>query len=440
MARYTIRFKDVPLSSDVSTRSFLCPERTASEMMEPVAEPRVIERGLADDLWGNGRVDSGASTTTAHPSDASDVTPALSEMIRRRISSEVALLPHGVRAAAGWQAPSTNGLENSATILNTEADDQGNVRLSYKGLNLDHYHFRSWQDDHGVAGTIASETGVEDVDGVRRGEHATHEPHQPRRPCGRTDKPAAAAWSTSCANSTTTDPLPVVSLLVGAHRRLQRRLSSVAEVVRESLRSCEKDGGVAVVAGAADATERVAGPLLPPTDRCNEQMAPVSVGLSKDAVNEAHDGKGWSEENRNAVGKNDTEPFAADEASKETSSTVQCNVRTPEDVAPERTDSMDDTPERKDGAMGRGNAGPSILAIIRSDQRFSQTPRPPSSGVASTHARQARYGRSLSTQVLPQHVPHSFGCPSPELDVSVSFRSKCIHTCCWGGMAQLGFC
>lgn len=323
----------------------------------------------------------------------------MSEMIKRRISDEVVPLPHGVGDAVGWQAPSTNGLENFATILDTEADHQGHVRLSYKGLNLDHYHFMSWQDGNGVAGTTGSETGVKEVDGVRQGVHATHEPPQPRRPCGRIDTPPAAASSASCAKPTTADPLYTVSRLVGGHQTLRRRLSSVAEVIRESLRASEKDGGVAVAAGAADAAELVAGASSPPTHRCDEQMAPVFVGLSRNAVHEAEDGKGSSEERRTGVGKSDTEPFAADEVSKETSSAVQCDLRTPKDVAPEATDGMNDTPERKDGAMERDDAGQLILSKIGPNQQFSPTPRPPSSGVASTHARQERHGRSFSTQV-----------------------------------------
>lgn len=106
-------------------------------------------------------------TGATDETDGSDFTPEQLKRMTRRISAEGAPLPGGVRDV-NWEAPTSTGLEHSAPIFETEADTKGGVRLTSKGINDNNCHYRSWQEDNGVARTFALKSVVKNVDGETR--------------------------------------------------------------------------------------------------------------------------------------------------------------------------------------------------------------------------------------------------------------------------------
>lgn len=86
--------------------------------------------------------------------------------MNRKPSTKTPPLPMGVKDAQ-WQPPVAAGLEHSSEIFQTEADERGMLVLSEEGTSESNWHFRTWQEDNGVAGTVASKTVEKDVDGKR---------------------------------------------------------------------------------------------------------------------------------------------------------------------------------------------------------------------------------------------------------------------------------
>jgi len=119
---------------------------------------------FGDDLWGCGNPHTRACTDA---SDGSDFTPAQLQIMKSQTLDRAAPLPEGVRDVQ-WQPPKSTGLKHSAPIFQTETDAAGGLRMTSVGLSGNNCHFRSWQEDNGVASTFASETVVKDVDGEQR--------------------------------------------------------------------------------------------------------------------------------------------------------------------------------------------------------------------------------------------------------------------------------
>lgn len=106
-------------------------------------------------------------TGATDESDGSDFTPAQLEMMKRKISGGGVPLPGGVQDVQ-WEAPRSTGLEHSDAIFETEADTKGGIRLTSKGINNNNCHYRSWQEDNGVAKSFACRSVVKNVDGRSR--------------------------------------------------------------------------------------------------------------------------------------------------------------------------------------------------------------------------------------------------------------------------------
>lgn len=125
--------------------------------------------GFGDESWGDDPLNFQTRRSvdiSDATSEGSDYSPEQLAMIGRRISTHSAPLPRGV-ADIRWQAPESTGLQHSSPIFQTETDDRGTLRVSKKGLESDNCHFRSWQEDNGVATTFASKRVTKVVDGHR---------------------------------------------------------------------------------------------------------------------------------------------------------------------------------------------------------------------------------------------------------------------------------
>eukprot|EP00903_Cladosiphon_okamuranus_P013358 g12450.t1 len=125
--------------------------------------------GLGGESWGDDLLDFThrlRTDGTDATSEGSDFSPAQLAAIGRRRSTSSAPLPKGVKGVS-WQPPSSTGLEHSYPIFETECDKRGALRVSAKGFTSDNCHFRTWQEDNGVAATFASETVEKEVDGQR---------------------------------------------------------------------------------------------------------------------------------------------------------------------------------------------------------------------------------------------------------------------------------
>lgn len=124
---------------------------------------------FGDESWGDDPLNFQARRSvdiSNATSEGSDYSPVQLAMIRRRISTHSAPLPRGV-ADIQWQAPESTGLQHSSPIFQTETDNRGTLRVSKKGFESDNCHFRSWQEDNGVAATFASKRVTKVVDGHR---------------------------------------------------------------------------------------------------------------------------------------------------------------------------------------------------------------------------------------------------------------------------------
>lgn len=116
------------------------------------------------------------------PSDSDDVdfTPAQLAAIRRNMGQDPAPLPPGVEDVP-WRAPSESGLDHSAAIFNVKQDSQG--ELTWAGLNKNQEHFRSWQQDNGIAATFGSAEVKKCVDGTDMMVRAPLESGETSRAC-----------------------------------------------------------------------------------------------------------------------------------------------------------------------------------------------------------------------------------------------------------------
>lgn len=125
---------------------------------------------LGNETWGAERwkADSRASRdgTGVSSEEGSEFSPAELEMMRRNISELRAPLPQGVQEIE-WQAPRCSGLQHSSPIFETEHHARGVLGLTSRTFTSNNCHFRSWQEDNGVAETFATETAEKVVDGCR---------------------------------------------------------------------------------------------------------------------------------------------------------------------------------------------------------------------------------------------------------------------------------
>lgn len=124
---------------------------------------------LGDASWGAGLLnghDRTCTDATDTTSEGSDFTPEQVARMGRSISSHAVPLPEGVQDVQ-WQPPVLAGLGHSNPIFETISDNRGILRVSTKGLDTDNCHFRSWQEDNGVAATFASGKVEKVVDGQR---------------------------------------------------------------------------------------------------------------------------------------------------------------------------------------------------------------------------------------------------------------------------------
>eukprot|EP00752_Nemacystus_decipiens_P002041 g1956.t1 len=105
-------------------------------------------------------------TNCSEATDESDFTPSELAMMKRKGSTKTAPLPKGVDDVK-WQPPVATGLNNSAAIFQAKADERGMLTIPSEGISESNNHFRSWQEDNGVARTFGSRTVEKDVDGKR---------------------------------------------------------------------------------------------------------------------------------------------------------------------------------------------------------------------------------------------------------------------------------
>ncbi|CAM9208827.1 unnamed protein product, partial [Ectocarpus sp. 13 AM-2016] len=353
--------------------------------MESFAEIKALGEERASNLWDTGQRDFRAVTGGTEASDGSDFTPAQLAAMRKRVSVQGMPLPDGVEGVE-WQPPASTGLEHSSAIFNSISDQDGVLRRSSAGLNVDNCHFRSWQEDNGVAKTFASDTVVKDVDGVKRSVTiARGFPQLAERPKTMT----AGDWRSSHARAAPEAVNPVVR----PGTRIFSSSKGMSSALVRAPRGRAKTGPVSAAEGSGQGRLQFTEEDESGSD---ESEAPVPPGPSKDAVKGAEEGKELSENGRNSVvGEIGVEP--SDGSSKRTSLMTRRPSRTSSNVAgdaPERTDGTKDSPQREDGATDRVTTGPSLPSCTYgSKQPFSQTPRRPSSGPPRSHARQQPQNR-----------------------------------------------
>eukprot|EP00752_Nemacystus_decipiens_P009796 g8745.t1 len=125
-----------------------------------------LNDGAGEESWGGDLLDFPARpcADATDASEGSDFSPAQLAMIERRISVHASPLPEGVKDI-DWQAPQATGLQHSSPIFETERDKRGTIRISSGGITPNNCHFRSWQEDNGVAAAFASDTVEKEVDG-----------------------------------------------------------------------------------------------------------------------------------------------------------------------------------------------------------------------------------------------------------------------------------
>ncbi|CAM9645866.1 unnamed protein product [Ectocarpus fasciculatus] len=357
--------------------------------MENCTETKVLDEEMADNLWDTSKRDCRDGTEA---SDASDFTPAQLAVMRTRVSVQGMPLPGGVEDVE-WQPPASTGLEHSGAIFNTKSDQEGVLRRSSAGLNVDNCHFRSWQEDNGVAKTFASDTVVKDVDGVTRTVNIA---------CG---LPQLAGRSKA------TTPADLRS----SHARAASEANR--PVVRPGTMFVWPSHGMTLPrgkTGPVSAAEGSSHGRLPFMEEdgsdSDKNESSVPPGPSKDAVNGVEGGKELSETGRDSAPE-ETGAEPSDGSSKQTSLTARHPSRTARNGAgdaPERRGGTKDSPPREDGATDRVTTRPwlSSSSADGSKQQYSQTPRRPSSGSASSHARQQpQNGRSLHQKEVIGDVP-----------------------------------
>lgn len=293
--------------------------------------------GFGDESWGGDLLnfEDGACPDAAEAvdacSDGSDFSPAQLAIMERSVSAHAAPLPKGVEDVE-WQPPRMSGLKHSSPIFETERDERGTLRISSPGLSSSNCHFRSWQEDNGVAANFASETVEKEVDGqrmtvaVRRGLRGSMVPSS----------------SDTILLQTTAGPQSGPGAAVSEIERLRalRRKSSL---------DGEELGFDSRALGERDA----AGPSPPSIDVSNQEKTPP--------ITRHH-------------------PAGA-ESNLERTNCAQANKsdesRPVEEVA----------------------ASPSLASTRALNHSMPLLPKRPVDGVATSHARQPRPGRSLSPKV-----------------------------------------
>ena len=123
-----------------------------------------VDGEFGDDLWG---ADCSLVRACTDVSDESDFTPAQLKIMKSKTLDQAAPLPKGVRDV-GWQPPTSTGLHHSAPIFETESDTRGRLRMTSVGLSASNCHFRSWQEDNGIADSFGAEKVLKNVDGEKR--------------------------------------------------------------------------------------------------------------------------------------------------------------------------------------------------------------------------------------------------------------------------------
>ncbi|CAM9807121.1 unnamed protein product [Ectocarpus sp. 12 AP-2014] len=353
--------------------------------MESFTETKALGEEMADNFRGTGQRDFRAVTGGTEASDGSDFAPAQLAAMRKRVSAQGMPLPAGVEDVE-WQPPASTGLEHSSAIFNTISDQEGVLRRSSAGLNVDNCHFRSWQEDNGVAKTFASDTVVKDVDGVKRS--VTIARGLPQL-AGRPKTMTAGNWRSSHARAASE---AIKSVVRPGTRIFSSSKGMSSPLVRAPLGRV-KTGPVSAAEGSGQGRSQFTEEDESGSDESESPMAP---GPSKDAVKGAEEGKELSDDGRDsAVGEIGAEP--SDGSSKQTFLMTRRPSRTSSNVAgdaPEITDGTKDSPQREDGATDRVTTGPSLPSCTDgSKQPYSQTPRRPSSGPPSSHARQQPQNR-----------------------------------------------
>ncbi|CAM9090510.1 unnamed protein product [Ectocarpus sp. 4 AP-2014] len=366
--------------------------------MESFGEFKALGEEVEDNLWGTSQRDVRAVTGGTEASDVSDFTPAQLVAMRNRVSLQGMPLPDGVEDVE-WQPPASTGLEHSSAIFDTVSDQEGVLRRSSAGFNVDNCHFRSWQEDNGAAKAFASDTVVKDVDGVKRS--VTIARGLPQL-AGRPKTMTAGDWRSSHARAALEAIRPVVR---PGTRIVSSSKGMPSPLVRSPLGRAK--------AGPVSATEGSGQGRLQFTEEdekgSDENGSPVAPGPSKDAVKGVEEGKELSEIGRDSAAE-ETGAEPSDGFSKQTSLMARHSSCTSSNVAGdalERTDDPKDSPQREDGATDRVTTGPSLPSCTDgSKQPYSQTPRRPSSGPPSSHARQqAQNRRSLHHKDAIGDVP-----------------------------------
>lgn len=307
---------------------------------------------FGDEMWGADNLKTRFTdcTDATDGTGGSDFTPSELAMLNmRKLSNQAAPLPEGVQDVH-WQPPVSTGLENSAAIFATELDAKGEVVVSSEGISESNCHFRSWQEDNGVASTFASMTVEKDVDGQQR-TVAVANPTSAlasRFVRASATRPSSADVDLRETKSLLDSSVAMTPDFQGV--RTLRRCSSAQEHVREDRKPGGKigDGGPLPEEGAA------AGPSLPPVDGASQKdVSQTPQGPSAEAASE---------------------------------STPDCCAQP----------GGESTTLASGGAVG---GRPSSSTTVAPNRMMPPMPRRPSNGVASSHPQEPRPGRSLATQV-----------------------------------------
>lgn len=316
-----------------------------------------------DEAWGAEDTDMRRLTCCSDGTDDSDFTPTQLVMMKRKGSEKTAPLPKGVKDVH-WQPPVATGLDNSIAIFQTEADEKGVLLLSSEGISESNSHFRSWQEDNGVAESFASKTVEKEVDGKRITVAVSREP--PR----------------------------VANRLVRANTRANKRPGTMA------LRP--NSAGAALRAANAPSQR-----FEPDVHRLRTLRKCFSAEEEYDFDDQSSSGgedkKDSPSTEERSTGQPLQPPPSADVASQ------QASAAPPQGLAAEEGAVRGSVPgcraqqppgERAatpapEGVVG----GPSLSTTIASDRVMPATPHRPSDGVASSHARVSPRGQPISTQV-----------------------------------------
>ena len=394
---------------------------------------------LEGETWGADRAQSLLTDCTegTEGTEGSDFTPSELARMNRKTSHRTAPLPRGVPDVR-WEPPVATGLENSSAIFQTESDERGRLLLSGEGLSETNRHFRSWQEDNGVAGAFAQGTVEKEVDGKTMRVAVARESSSFMQHFARAStmmRPSTADALSSgplLKERTTAAVVPDVRVL-----RTLRRCSSAGECGREAARRLgdkeaaaagergeEEEGsgfsspeGQGGAAGQSSSSRDVAGDEV--------EVAATPQGLSSEQEVEAPErgavsasAPGMVGENRPSNEKLATATGQSLAAAAATAAAAGISSQEVSALPPQGLSAEDEAPERGPAPGRRAqpsggrttpasegqDGGPSPPATVASSRVAPATPRRPSDSVASSHAREPRPGRSFATQVLEARV------------------------------------